>query len=150
MFKYFVFVLAFILQLSAGSAFADRGFWYHKSSDGWKTEFWLQNTNATTAYTATVTFDYGNHGGTATLLGSTSRVLQPAAIWNFNTGQGIDVSSLTSAQFQANTRGAVKITGSDGAGAIKGQIVQRRDISTIYGNHSTGFVFRIGADLAGE
>lgn len=141
---FFLAAVAVILS-GAGTARADRGFWFSKTDGSWETYINVQNTNATTAYVATVTF-YDMSGG---VLGSTSQTLQPLGSWSFGAQSAVTptTTQLNAANgvAGANPRGPVKITSNSGtAGTVRGY-------TTIANSTMNGFNFRIPMDtLAGD
>lgn len=134
-----------VIVIGSGAASADRGFWFSKTDGSWETYLNVQNTDATTAYVATVTF-YDMAG---VALGSTYQTIQPLGSWSFGAQAAV---SPTTTQLNAangvagaNPRGPVKITSNSGtAGTMRGY-------TTIANSTMNGFNFRIPMDaLAGD
>lgn len=100
----FLFTAIAVIAFGAGTARADRGFWFHSTSGGWSTYFNITNTSAS-AVAATVTF-YALGGGTA--IGSTTQTIQPNGQWNFSTGA---IGNITTGSLEASVRGPVTISG---------------------------------------
>jgi len=108
--------LVVAVVMTAGTASADRGFWYGGgtgNSAAWITVINALNTH-TDLNTLTVTF----YKLDSTVMGSTTRVLASNEAWNFHTA---NVGNLAGTVFDAATtsggteRGSVNVTGSNAA-----------------------------------
>ncbi|MDH5543264.1 MAG: hypothetical protein OEY64_09900 [Nitrospinota bacterium] len=129
-----LFALVVAVMMTAGTASADRGFWYGGGTGN--TTAWITVINALnqsgTAVTATVTFFKLDK----TSMGSTTRVLQSNEGWNFTTAT---VGNLAGTVFDAATtsggteRGSVLISG---AGSVVGYT------SIFNMTNNSGFNFR--------
>ncbi|TBR21653.1 MAG: hypothetical protein EPO63_08450 [Candidatus Nitrosotenuis sp.] len=100
-----------VMAFGAGTARADRGYWFHSTSAGWTTYINITNTGNAAA-TATVTFYpiTGSNGSTAlTALGSTTATIQPNGQWNFTTA-AIGVTALSTTALETAVRGTLSIT----------------------------------------
>ncbi len=104
-------LLSFIvLAAAAGTAHADRGFWYYNQAASWTTYFNIINVHDTN--TANVSASFYDQSGT--LLGSTSRTLAPNALWNFSTADA-GAGGISSAALNTAGRGVVKFSSTGGA-----------------------------------
>lgn len=127
-----------VIAIGAGAARADRGFWFSMANGSWETYINAQNTNATTAYVATVTF-YDMAGA---VIGSTSQTLQPHGHWAFGAQAAVTptTTQLNAVNGGSNPRGTVVITSNSGvAGTVRGY-------TTIANSTMNGFNFRIPMD----
>lgn len=106
----YVSLLAVIAFLAfGGNAHADRGFWFHNATSGWTTYFNVICTHGSAPATATATFYTAN----GVLLGSTSHVLRPNAVWNFSTLDG--TGGISPAALTTASKGVVKFTSTGGS-----------------------------------
>jgi len=131
--KRFTLALVAVVFLSAGTASADRGWWFGGGTGGtaaWTTVMNITNYDAS-ASSITVTF----YDITNSLIGSTVQSINSNETWNFSTST---VGTINASSFDStaggSTRGAIKITG--GTDVV--------GYTTIFNSTSfSGFNFRI-------
>lgn len=128
-----LFAALALVAMSAGTARADRGIWFHNISGSWATYFNLVNTSSTQTITATVSFYQMGSATSTTAVASTTKVMEPLDMWNFGTGT---IGSTTSSSMDSYARGQWK-SEANVAGALKGYGTQFQP------TYNSGFNFRI-------
>jgi hypothetical protein len=132
--KRFTLALIAVVFLSAGTASADRGFWYgagEATDPNWLTIFNIVNYGASDA-SITVTF----YNMANSLIGSTVQTITGNETWNFSTASVVSISASSFDPVAGALRGSVNITSDQGKNVA--------GYTTIFNALNTaGFNFRI-------
>lgn len=130
--KRFTLALVAVVFLSAGTASADRGWWFGSGLNAWSTIVNVTNYGTADAAVTVTFFNVAN-----SVIGSTVKTLATNASWNFSTGS---IGSVSASSFYpaagGSTRGAVRIQSDQGRNVIGFTTVMDSTASA-------GFNFRI-------
>lgn len=129
--KYISLLTVVALFAFGGTAHADRGFWFHNPTVGWVTYFNVICTHSSAPANVTATF----YDASGVLLGSTSHVITPNAVWNFGTNDG--TGGISPAALTTASKGIVKFNSTGGSGISA-------YTSQFNSTYNSGFNFIIG------